>query len=68
MGENIQIVGDDLTVTNIKRLERAISENSMKLYKLSCNIKDKVMDDSDEESTAENSNDENKDDNKIKWK
>ena len=28
-GEKIQIVGDDLTVTNIKRLERAINESSM---------------------------------------
>ena len=28
-GEKIQIVGDDLTVTNINRLERAINENSM---------------------------------------
>ena len=28
-GEKVQIVGDDLTVTNIKRLERAIHENSM---------------------------------------
>ena len=28
-GEKIQIVGDDLTVTNIKRLDRAISEKSM---------------------------------------
>ena len=28
-GEKIQIVGDDLTVTNIKRLNRAISEKSM---------------------------------------
>jgi len=29
LGGNIQIVGDDLTVTNIKRLQRAIDENSM---------------------------------------
>ena len=28
-GSKIQIVGDDLTVTNIKRLQRAIDENSM---------------------------------------
>ncbi len=28
-GEKVQIVGDDLTVTNIKRLDRAISEKSM---------------------------------------
>jgi len=28
-GNKIQIVGDDLTVTNIKRLERAINEKSM---------------------------------------
>ena len=28
-GERVQIVGDDLTVTNIKKLERAISEKSM---------------------------------------
>ena len=28
-GEKIQIVGDDLTVTNIKRLDRAINEKSM---------------------------------------
>ena len=28
-GEKIQIVGDDLTVTNIKRLDRAINERSM---------------------------------------
>jgi len=28
-GEQVQIVGDDLTVTNIKRLERAINQNSM---------------------------------------
>ena len=28
-GEKVQIVGDDLTVTNIKRLDRAISEESM---------------------------------------
>ena len=29
LGTDIQIVGDDLTVTNIKRLQRAIDENSM---------------------------------------
>ena len=29
MGKNIQIVGDDLTVTNIHRLKRAIDEKSM---------------------------------------
>ena len=29
LGGDIQIVGDDLTVTNIKRLQRAIDENSM---------------------------------------
>ena len=29
LGSTIQIVGDDLTVTNIKRLQRAIDENSM---------------------------------------
>ena len=29
LGHKIQIVGDDLTVTNIKRLQRAIDENSM---------------------------------------
>jgi len=29
IGKNIQIVGDDLTVTNIKRLNRAIDEKSM---------------------------------------
>ena len=29
IGTNIQIVGDDLTVTNIKRLNRAIDEKSM---------------------------------------
>ena len=29
IGNNIQIVGDDLTVTNIKRLNRAIDEGSM---------------------------------------
>ena len=29
IGNNIQIVGDDLTVTNIKRLNRAINEGSM---------------------------------------
>ena len=29
LGENIQIVGDDLTVTNLKRLQRAIDEKSM---------------------------------------
>ena len=29
IGNNIQIVGDDLTVTNIKRLNRAIDEKSM---------------------------------------
>ena len=29
IGNNIQIVGDDLTVTNIKRLNRAINEKSM---------------------------------------
>ena len=29
LGKNIQIVGDDLTVTNIKRLKRAIDEQSM---------------------------------------
>ena len=29
IGANIQIVGDDLTVTNIKRLNRAIDEGSM---------------------------------------
>lgn len=29
LGENIQIVGDDLTVTNIKRLKRAIDEQSI---------------------------------------
>jgi len=29
LGRDIQIVGDDLTVTNIKRLQRAIDENSM---------------------------------------
>ena len=29
LGTNIQIVGDDLTVTNIKRLNRAIDEGSM---------------------------------------
>ena len=29
IGHNIQIVGDDLTVTNIKRLNRAIDEKSM---------------------------------------
>ena len=29
IGKNIQIVGDDLTVTNIKRLNRAIDEQSM---------------------------------------
>ena len=29
LGKDIQIVGDDLTVTNIKRLQRAINENSM---------------------------------------
>ena len=28
-GEKVQIVGDDLTVTNINRLERAINQNSM---------------------------------------
>ena len=28
-GEKVQIVGDDLTVTNIKRLDRAINEKSM---------------------------------------
>ena len=30
IGKNIQIVGDDLTVTNIHRLKRAIDEKSMK--------------------------------------
>ncbi len=29
LGKNIQIVGDDLTVTNINRLQRAINEKSM---------------------------------------
>jgi enolase len=29
LGDQIQIVGDDLTVTNITRLQRAINENSM---------------------------------------
>jgi len=29
LGDKIQIVGDDLTVTNIKRLQRAIDEQSM---------------------------------------
>ena len=29
LGSKIQIVGDDLTVTNIKRLQRAIDDNSM---------------------------------------
>ena len=29
LGDKIQIVGDDLTVTNITRLQRAINENSM---------------------------------------
>tara|TARA_B100000287_G_scaffold396365_1_gene411955 strand:- start:302 stop:784 length:483 start_codon:yes stop_codon:yes gene_type:complete len=29
IGKNVQIVGDDLTVTNIKRLQRAIDEKSM---------------------------------------
>ena len=29
LGKNIQIVGDDLTVTNIKKLKRAIDEQSM---------------------------------------
>ena len=29
LGSTIQIVGDDLTVTNIKRLQRAIDENSI---------------------------------------
>ena len=29
LGSQVQIVGDDLTVTNIKRLKRAISETSM---------------------------------------
>ena len=29
LGDQIQIVGDDLTVTNITRLQRAIDENSM---------------------------------------
>ena len=29
IGNNIQIVGDDLTVTNIKHLNRAIDEGSM---------------------------------------
>jgi len=29
MGSKIQIVGDDLTVTNISRLQRAIDEQSM---------------------------------------
>ena len=29
LGEKIQIVGDDLTVTNINRLQRAIDEKSM---------------------------------------
>jgi len=29
LGKNIQIVGDDLTVTNIKRLQRAIDEKSI---------------------------------------
>ena len=29
LGDKIQIVGDDLTVTNITRLQRAIDENSM---------------------------------------
>ena len=29
LGNKVQIVGDDLTVTNIKRLRRAINENSM---------------------------------------
>jgi len=28
-GEKVQIVGDDLTVTNVKRLDRAINEKSM---------------------------------------
>ena len=28
-GDQVQIVGDDLTVTNIERLERAINEKSM---------------------------------------
>jgi len=29
IGDNIQVVGDDLTVTNIKRLNRAVDEKSM---------------------------------------
>ena len=29
IGTNVQIVGDDLTVTNIKRLQRSIDEKSM---------------------------------------
>ncbi|MBT3762578.1 MAG: phosphopyruvate hydratase [Candidatus Marinimicrobia bacterium] len=29
IGDNVQIVGDDLTVTNITRLQRAIDENAM---------------------------------------
>ena len=29
MGERVQIVGDDLTVTNIERLERSIKEKSI---------------------------------------
>ncbi|MFA5381559.1 MAG: phosphopyruvate hydratase [Candidatus Micrarchaeia archaeon] len=37
IGEDVQIIGDDLTVTNIQRIEKAISQNSMNTLLLKVN-------------------------------
>ena len=38
IGTDVQIVGDDLTVTNIKRLQRSIDEKSMNAFMLFSSI------------------------------
>ena len=56
LGNKIQIVGDDLTVTNIKRLNRSIKENSMNTILIKLNQIGTVTETIEAVNVAKNNN------------